>query len=126
MHSFCRCYVAEDSHLGELVGYVLFFNTVDEKGHSSSTTSCSVSPSLQSSNAHSQLNSPSHATSNPHHDDPIAVIEDLYIKPQYRGYGIATQLWRKVLKVRQLTKNYPLTTIILNTRNTHNVIDIHI
>ena len=34
-----------------------------------------------------------------HLDDPVVVIEDLYIKPQYRGCGIATELWRKVLKV---------------------------
>jgi ribosomal protein S18 acetylase RimI-like enzyme len=33
-----------------------------------------------------------------HLDDPVVVIEDLYIKPQYRGCGIATELWRKVLK----------------------------
>ena len=92
-----RCYVAEDSCLGELVGYVLFFNTIDEKSNHSSSTSS------QSSNMHQQLTAAGSNTSNvgvnTHHDDPIAVIEDLYIKPRYRGRGVATQLWRKVLKV---------------------------
>jgi len=37
-------------------------------------------------------------TVNSGHDDPVAVIEDLYVKSKYRNRGIATQLWRKVLK----------------------------
>ena len=32
-------------------------------------------------------------------DDPVAVVEDLYVAPDYRGRGIATQLFRKVLQV---------------------------
>ena len=50
-NSISRCYVAEDSRLGELVGYVLFFNTVDEKTtNSSSSFGTSSSSSSQSSN----------------------------------------------------------------------------
>ena len=102
-NSISRCYVAEDTRQGELVGYVLFFNTVDEKTtNSSSSFGMSSSSSTQSSKINSQLTG---GGSNAHHDDPVAVIEDLYIKPQYRSYGIATQLWRKVLKVRVSTLN---------------------
>lgn len=57
----------------QLIGYVLFFNTLDEHtGHLGGAP-----------------------------DDPIAVIEDLYVKPSYRGRGIGTQLFRRVLKVRR-------------------------
>ena len=52
------------------LGYILFFNTLDDT-----------------------------RTVNSGHDDPVAVIEDLYVKTKYRNRGIATQLWRKVLKV---------------------------
>ncbi|QQP37929.1 Diamine acetyltransferase 2like, partial [Caligus rogercresseyi] len=54
----------EDLASKQLVGYILFFNTLDEKGG----------------------------------DDPVAVIEDLFVKAPYRCRGIATQMWRKVLK----------------------------
>ena len=102
--------MAEDSRLGELVGYVLFFNTVDEKaGNSSSSFGTSSLTSSQSSIMHSQTtgggSNVSNTGYNAHHDDPVAVIEDLYIKPQYRRCGIATQLWRKVLKVCILKLN---------------------
>merc|ERR1712115_42268 len=30
--------------------------------------------------------------------DPVAVVEDLYVAPDYRGRKIATQLFRQVLK----------------------------
>ena len=60
--------------LGDLIGYILFFNTLDE----------SRGPNAVNTGGH---------------DDPVAVIEDLFVKPKYRGRGIATQLWRKVLKV---------------------------
>merc|ERR1711981_1139081 len=63
------CYVAEEVHSGDLIGYILFFNTLDDT-----------------------------RTVNSGHDDPVAVIEDLFVKPKYRNRGIATQLWRKVLK----------------------------
>ena len=105
-----RCYVAEDSQLGELVGYVLFFNTIDEKSHCSSSTANPSTSVSQAANTHSQSQgggSVSHIGANAHHDDPVAVIEDLYVKPRYRGYGIATQLWRKVLKVRLLRATFP-------------------
>ncbi|CAB4067107.1 unnamed protein product [Lepeophtheirus salmonis] len=62
--AYFKCYVAEDLNSKILVGYILFFNTLDEKGN----------------------------------DDPVAVIEDLFVKSAYRCRGIATQLWRKVLK----------------------------
>ncbi len=35
----------------------------------------------------------------------MAVVEDLYVHPAYRGRGIATQLFRRVLKVRYKTEN---------------------
>ncbi len=61
--------MAEDTSSGQLIGYVLFFNTLDERAGGGGL------------------------------DDPIAVIEDLFVKPVFRGRGIATQLWKKVLKV---------------------------
>ena len=112
--SLIRCYVAEDSRLGELVGYALFFNTIDEKGHYHKAPSMPFNPSAssssssfsQSSNVNSKQSTCGGGGSNTssngasaHLDDPVVVIEDLYIKPQYRGCGIATELWRKVLKV---------------------------
>ena len=71
--AYFKCYVAEDLNSADLIGYILFFNTLDE----SRSGSVNVGG----------------------HDDPVAVIEDLFVKPKYRGRGIATQLWRKVLKV---------------------------
>ena len=69
---FNSCYVAQDMSSGQLIGYVLFFNTLDERS--------------------GQLGgSP---------DDPVAVIEDLYVKPRFRGRGVGSQLFRRVLKVR--------------------------
>ena len=112
--SFIRCYVAENSRLGELVGYALFFNTIDEKGHYHKGPSMPFNPSAsspsssfsQSSSVNSKQSTGGGGGSNnssngasAHLDDPVVVIEDLYIKPQYRGCGIATELWRKVLKV---------------------------
>ena len=111
--SFIRCYVAENSRLGELVGYALFFNTIDEKGHYHKGPSMPFNPSASSSASFSQSSSvnskqstgggggsnTSYNGASAHLDDPVVVIEDLYIKPQYRGCGIATELWRKVLKV---------------------------
>ena len=112
--SFIRCYVAENSRLGELVGYALFFNTIDEKGHYHKGPSMPFNPSAsspsssfsQSSSVNSKQSTGGGGGSNTsyngasaHLDDPVVVIEDLYIKPQYRGCGIATELWRKVLKV---------------------------
>merc|ERR1712029_1264093 len=70
--AYFKCYVAEDLNSADLIGYILFFNTLDE----SRSGSVNVGG----------------------HDDPVAVIEDLFVKPKYRGRGIATQLWRKVLK----------------------------
>ena len=85
------------------MGYILFFNTIDEKEHCLSSTLNSASSPSQSAVTNSTLvvsnNHVSHTGPSHHHDDPIAVIEDLYVKPKYRGHGIATQLWRKVLKV---------------------------
>ena len=66
---FFRCYVAEDTRRCQLIGYILFFNTLDERGAGATL------------------------------DDPVAVVEDLFVKPAFRGRGVATQLWRKVLKV---------------------------
>ena len=111
--SFIRCYVAEDSRLGELVGYALFFNTIDEKGNYHKVPSMTFNPSASSSASFSQSSSmnskqstgggggsiTSYNGASAHLDDPVVVIEDLYIQPQYRGCGIATELWRKVLKV---------------------------
>ena len=34
-------------------------------------------------------------------DEIVAVVEDLYVKDEYRERGIATQLLRKVVKVRR-------------------------
>lgn len=67
-----RCYVAEDANSHQLIGYVLFFNTLDERANQVGAG-----------------------------DDPVAVIEDLFVSPTYRGRGIATQLFRKVLKVNR-------------------------
>ena len=72
---FFKCYVAEEEESGDLIGYILFHNTLEDNG---SGGSGSINNGL---------------------DDPVAVIEDLYVKPKCRGRGIATQLWRKVLKV---------------------------
>ena len=69
--AYFKCYVAEEMNSTDLIGYILFFNTLDE----------------------------SRGVNVGGHDDPVAVIEDLFVKPKYRGRGIATQLWRKVLKV---------------------------
>merc|ERR1712223_1662176 len=71
--AYFKCYVAEEVHSGDLIGYILFFNTLDE----------SRGPNAVNTGGH---------------DDPVAVIEDLFVKPKYRGRGIATQLWRKVHK----------------------------
>ena len=71
--AYFKCYVAEDLNSADLIGYILFFNTLDESRSGSANVGG--------------------------HDDPVAVIEDLFVKPKYRGRGIATQLWRKVLKV---------------------------
>ena len=96
--------MAEDSRVGKLVGYILFFNTIVENGsHTSSRLNALSSFAQHSSNSSSSsAQTGNHATNigvNTNHDDPVAVIEDLYIKPSFRGYGIATQLWKKVLKV---------------------------
>ena len=32
-------------------------------------------------------------------DDPVAVVEDLYVRQDFREKGIATQLLRRVIKV---------------------------
>ena len=69
--AYFKCYVAEELNTGDLIGYILFFNTLDE----------------------------TRTASTGGHDDPVAVLEDLFVKPRFRGRGIATQLWRKVLKV---------------------------
>merc|ERR1712080_763422 len=69
---FFKCYVAEEEESGDLIGYILFHNTLED-----SNSSINTSAGL---------------------DDPMAVIEDLFVKPKYRCRGIATQLWRKVLK----------------------------
>jgi len=66
--------VAEDISTTQLVGYILFFNTLDEQGKLGGI------PGVM--------------------DDPIAVIEDLFVNPNYRRKGIGTQLWQKVLKVK--------------------------
>ena len=65
MTPYFRCYVAEDVSCGQLIGYILFFNTLDDRSI----------------------------------DDPVAVVEDLFVKQEFRGRGIATQLWKKALKV---------------------------
>lgn len=70
--AYFKCYVAEELVSGELIGYILFFNTLED--HNGGGVGSG-------------------------HDDPVAVIEDLFVKPTFRGRGIATQLWRKVLKV---------------------------
>ncbi|TRY73904.1 hypothetical protein TCAL_15723 [Tigriopus californicus] len=67
--AYFKCYVAEDANSHQLIGYVLFFNTLDERANQVGAG-----------------------------DDPVAVIEDLFVSPTYRGRGIATQLFRKVLK----------------------------
>jgi len=54
---------------GSLAGYALFFNTLDASSSGAAA------------------------------DDPVAVMEDLYVKPALRRRGIATQLFRRVLKV---------------------------
>ena len=73
-----------------------------EKGsHTSSISNPSSSFAHHSSNPSSHQTG-NHTSNNGTNDDPVAVIEDLYIKPSYRGYGIATQLWKKVLKVNSL------------------------
>ena len=60
----------------------------------------------------SSLHTGNHTTNNGSNDDPVAVIEDLYIKPSYRGYGIATQLWKKVLKVNNFLLNSTKTRVL--------------
>ena len=77
-----RCYVAEDQATRLLVGYVLYFNTLDERAVGANGA-CST-------------------------DDPVAVVEDLYVAPDYRGRGIATQLFRKVLQVSSQFAALPL------------------
>ena len=72
--------MAEDLATRLIVGYVLFFNTLDERAVSGKGA-C-------------------------HTDDPVAVIEDLYVEPDYRGKGIATQLFRKVLQVSQYSTDH--------------------
>ena len=69
--AYFKCYVAEEVSSGDLIGYILFFNTLDETRSASSSG----------------------------HEDPVAVIEDLFVKPKFRGRNVATQLWRKVLEV---------------------------
>ena len=71
-NAYFKCYVAQDTNSQQLIGYILFFNTLDETA--------------------GQLGGQA--------DDPVAVIEDLYVKPCYRGRGIGTQLFRRVLKVK--------------------------
>lgn len=90
--AYFKCYVAEDMKTCQLIGYVLFFNTLDEKGGGGGGGGA-TSPSNSSSTGGGSVSSSSAG-----HDDPVAVIEDLFVKPSYRGRGIATQLWRKVLK----------------------------
>lgn len=65
--------MAEDLSTRQLIGYVLFFNTLDERSVGAGGN-CA--------------------------DDPVAVIEDLYVDQEYRRRGIATQLFTKVLGVR--------------------------
>jgi GNAT superfamily N-acetyltransferase len=81
--AYFKCYVAEELNSGELIGYILFFNTLDDRGSMNGSSSAGG------------------GTAAAGHDDPVAVIEDLFVKPKYRSRGIATQLWRKVLKVSQ-------------------------
>ena len=60
-----RCFVAR--HSTKLAGYILFFNTLEEK----------VSQA----------------------EDPIAVVQDLYVKPKYRRLGIGRQLVARAIRV---------------------------
>ena len=69
--------MAEEKSTGALIGYVLFFHTLD-------------ADRAATMGQHSAAEA-----------DPIAVVEDLYVAPEFRGRKIATQLFRQVLKVRK-------------------------
>ena len=75
--AYFKCFVAEEKSSGALIGYVLFFHTLD-------------ADRAASMGNHSAAEA-----------DPVAVVEDLYVAPEYRGRKIATQLFRQVLKVRK-------------------------
>ena len=76
--AYFKCFVAEEKSSGALIGYVLFFHTLD------------ADRAMASMGHHSAAEA-----------DPVAVVEDLYVAPEYRGRKIATQLFRQVLKVRK-------------------------
>ena len=75
--AYFKCFVAEEKSSGALIGYVLFFHTLD-------------ADRAAAMGNHSAAEA-----------DPVAVVEDLYVAPEYRGRKIATQLFRQVLKVRK-------------------------
>ena len=75
--AYFKCFVAEEKSSGALIGYVLFFHTLD-------------ADRAATMGQHSAAEA-----------DPIAVVEDLYVAPEFRGRKIATQLFRQVLKVRK-------------------------
>ena len=77
--AYFKCFVAEEKSSGALIGYVLFFHTLDADRAMASM-----------GHGHSAAEA-----------DPVAVVEDLYVAPEYRGRKIATQLFRQVLKVRK-------------------------
>ena len=79
--AYFKCFVAEEKSSGALIGYVLFFHTLDAD--------------------RAAMSSMGHGHSAIAEADPVAVVEDLYVAPDYRGRKIATQLFRQVLKVRK-------------------------
>ena len=74
-NAYFKCYVAEDVTTNKLIGYILFFNTLNVPNDQEPSRSMTVG------------------------EDIVAVVEDLYVRPEYRNIGVATQLLRKVLKV---------------------------
>ena len=79
--AYFKCFVAEEKSSGALIGYVLFFHTLDADR---------AAMASGMGHGHSAAEA-----------DPVAVVEDLYVAPDYRGRKIATQLFRQVLKVRK-------------------------
>ncbi len=101
-NAYFKCYVAQESSSGLLVGYVLFFNTLDERaGHAGLGAGPGAGAGAGGAT-----------------DDPVAVIEDLYVRPRFRGRGVGTQLFRRVLKVNMLDNcMYGIVDLLLHERS---------
>lgn len=77
-NAYFKCVVAQDAVSKRLLGYALYFYTMED-----------------------EIKSAQKGVTMSAGGDPIVVLEDLYVVPKYRRRRIASELFRKVLKVNR-------------------------